>query len=86
MPFVNVRTAKGLLNPTQKKELQTRITDLMVEIEGSGNPAFRPFVWVLIEEQEPDNWCLGGTHVSTELIAQLNGDQARDMVGAKSAN
>lgn len=84
MPFVNVRTARGLLNPTQKKELQARITDLMVEIEGNGNPAFRPYVWVLIEEQEPDNWCLGGTHVSTELIEQLNGVRAGKAVGAKS--
>ena len=83
MPFVNVRTAKGLLDATQKKALQARITDLMVEIEGNGNSAFRPYVWVLIEEQEPENWCLGGMHVSTELIEQLNGGQARQAVGAK---
>jgi len=83
MPFVNVRTAKGLLTPARKKELQTRITDLMVEIEGSGNPAFRPFVWVMIEEQEPNDWCLGGTHVSAELIEQLNEGHARHAVGAK---
>jgi len=71
MPFVNVRTAKGLLTETKKRELLQRLTDLMVEIEGGGNPEFKPFVWVLIEEQDPANWCIGGTPVSAELIDQL---------------
>lgn len=71
MPFVNVRTAKGLLSPARKRELQTRITDLLVELEGNGDPAFRPYVSVLIEEQDPENWAMGGTHVTAELIRQL---------------
>jgi len=73
MPFVNVTTARGLLNAEEKRALQTRITDLLVEIEGKGNPAFRPFVWVLIEEREPEDWCLGGTPVTGELIGRLIG-------------
>ena len=71
MPFVNVRTVKGLLNDTQKRELQDRITDLMVEFEGRGDPAFRRLVWVLIDEQEPGNWCLGGTPVTPEMIQRV---------------
>jgi 4-oxalocrotonate tautomerase len=71
MPFVNVGTAKGMLDEAQKKALQARITDVMVELEGGGDPAFRPFVWVLIEEHEPRHWSVGGTQVTEELIAQL---------------
>ncbi len=37
MPFVHVQTVKGLLSDAQKRELQDRITDLMVEIEGRGD-------------------------------------------------
>ena len=43
MPFVNIRTAKGALTTEQKKELQQRITELMVEIEGHSNETFRQF-------------------------------------------
>ena len=33
MPFVNVQTIKGIMNPEQKKELLRRMTDLIVEID-----------------------------------------------------
>ena len=71
MPFINVRTVKGLLNDAQKRELQDRITDLMVEVEGRGDPGFRRLVWVLIDEQEPGNWSLGGTQVTPELVQRV---------------
>lgn len=62
MPFVNVRTVKGLLSPEKKEELQTRLTDLLVEIEGHGDPNFRPYVWVLVEELGAPEWTFGGYH------------------------
>lgn len=74
MPFVNIRTAKGLLNEQQKSELSARLTDVMVDIEGRGNPSFRDFVWVLIEEHDAESWCLGGTQVSAEMINKLAGN------------
>lgn len=46
MPFVNVQTVKGMLDERQKSELLSRITELLVEIEGRGDPAFRQSVWV----------------------------------------
>ena len=60
MPFVNIRTYKGALSMEEKKELQNKITDLLVEYEGKGNPDFRKLVWVMLEEEEPDNWMIGG--------------------------
>jgi 4-oxalocrotonate tautomerase len=71
MPFVNVKTAKGLLDEQQKSDLSARLTDLMVEIEGRGNRNFRDLVWVLIEEHDAASWCLGGTQGSEEKIRQL---------------
>jgi 4-oxalocrotonate tautomerase len=68
MPFINVRTLKGALDADQKRLLQTRLTDLMVEIEGKGNPAFRQFVWVMIEEEEPSHWSMGGNQLSIEAF------------------
>ena len=34
MPFVNIKTLKGVLSEEQKAELHQRITDVMVELEG----------------------------------------------------
>jgi 4-oxalocrotonate tautomerase len=71
MPFVNVRTAKGLLTDEQKAELCARLTDVLVAVEGRGNPAFRELVWILIEEHEPRSWCIGGTQISPQAISVL---------------
>jgi 4-oxalocrotonate tautomerase len=35
------------------------MTDLIVEIEGRGNPEFRQSVWIRIDEHEPEQWSLG---------------------------
>ncbi|MDP9954428.1 4-oxalocrotonate tautomerase [Epilithonimonas hungarica] len=66
MPFVNIRTYKGFLSVSEKKELQNKITDLLVEYEGKGNPEFRKLVWVMLEE-EPENWMLGGVTIQDML-------------------
>ena len=70
MPFVNVRTAKGLLDEDQKRTLHTRLTDLFVEVEGRGNPDFSKYVVVLIEEHDPQNWSFEGETVTEEALNQ----------------
>ena len=69
MPFVNVQTIKGIMNSEQKKELLRRMTDLIVEIEGNGDPEFRRSVWIRIDEHEPEQWSLGGIQPTFEMIA-----------------
>jgi len=69
VPFVNVQTIKGIMNEEQKSELLKRITDLIVEIEGRGDPAFRASVWVRIDEHEPEQWSLGGLQPNAAMIA-----------------
>lgn len=71
MPFANIRTVKGMLNNEQKQLLKSKITDVLVEIEGAGDPNFRNLVWVLIDEAEPENWQLGELNPTSELIEQL---------------
>ena len=73
MPFVNVLTVKGILDDNQKNELLERLTDVLVEIEGKGDPAFRKEVWVRIDEQEPKHWVRGGIHHTPEGIAKKFG-------------
>jgi 4-oxalocrotonate tautomerase len=69
MPFLNLRTVKGLLNDDQKKYLMEKFTELLVETEGGGNPDFRKMVWIQIEEEEPGNWQIGELRPTAESIA-----------------
>ncbi|MDP0519704.1 tautomerase family protein [Serratia marcescens] len=69
MPFVNVQTVKGMLDERQKSELLSRITELLVEIEGRGDPAFRQSVLVRIDEHAPEQWSLGGVQPTAAMIA-----------------
>lgn len=71
MPFVNVRTARGMLDEEAKRKLHEGLTHLLVEIEGRGNPEFRKLVFVLLEEEEPSSWSVGGVPVTTERVREL---------------
>jgi 4-oxalocrotonate tautomerase len=70
MPFIQIQTVEGILNDAQRKELLTRITDLVVEIEGRGDPSFRSSVWVTLEERQPSQWSIGGVLPTAEMIAE----------------
>jgi 4-oxalocrotonate tautomerase len=78
MPYVTISTARGILDVAQKKTLLERVTDLMVEVEGQGNPDFRRNVWVRIDEQEPAHWSLGGIQPTSEIIASTFGPIGAD--------
>lgn len=70
MPFVNVRTARGLLNAQQKRQLQQELTEVLVRIEGNSDPRFRQFVTVLVEEHDPACWSVAGNDVNS-LMEEL---------------
>jgi 4-oxalocrotonate tautomerase len=58
MPYVRVTLVDGVFTTEQKHALAAKLTDVMVEFEGS--EAFREVVWVLIEELHTDGWHIGG--------------------------
>ena len=69
MPFLNLKTIKGLLSDEQKKYLMEKFTELMIETEGGGNPEFRKMVWIQIEEEQPTHWQIGELRPTPEFIA-----------------
>ena len=71
MPYLNLRTVKGLLDHDQKRYLMDRFTDLLVETEGGGDSAFRNMVWIHIEEEEACHWQIGELRPTAEVIAEL---------------
>jgi 4-oxalocrotonate tautomerase len=71
MPFLNLRTVKGLLDEGQKQYLMDKFTELLVETEGGGDPAFRKMVWIQIEEGEPGQWQIGELRPTAEMVAGI---------------
>ena len=71
MPYLQLQTVKGLLSPEQKRYLIEKFSELLVDVEGGGNPDFRKMVWIKIEEQEPEHWALGEHRPTAEFIAQF---------------
>ncbi len=71
MPYVQIHTIKGMLNPSQKQLLLERIADVLVDIEGEGDPEFRKSIWINIQETEAESWSMSGFRPSTRQIEQF---------------
>jgi 4-oxalocrotonate tautomerase len=66
MPVITVQTPAGALSAAQKAELITKVTDVVVEVEGF--PALRPSIHVLIEEVPAGGYGVGGQAVDVEKV------------------
>jgi 4-oxalocrotonate tautomerase len=70
MPLVNVRVIEDVFTPEQKREIISRITETMVEIEGEN---LRPVTWVLVEEVKSGDWGIAGNGLTTADVHALQG-------------
>ncbi|WP_261562401.1 tautomerase family protein [Frankia tisae] len=68
MPFVNVKVIEGVFTPQQKQEMITKLTEVMVGIEGE---ATRSVTHVVVEEVRSGDWGIGGRCMTTEDVQKL---------------
>jgi 4-oxalocrotonate tautomerase len=78
MPLVNVRVIEDVFTPEQKREMISRITETMVEIEGEN---LRPVTWVLVEEVKSGDWGIAGNGLTTADVHALQGRTAAAVGG-----
>jgi 4-oxalocrotonate tautomerase len=78
MPMVTVKVIEGVFTPEQKREMISKITDTMVEIEGEN---LRPVTWVLVEEVRSGDWGIAGNGLSTADVHALQGQPATAATG-----
>jgi 4-oxalocrotonate tautomerase len=71
MPIVCIKTMSGALSEELKNEMHKRICQVMVETEGRGNKDFARYVTVIIEEQIPENFSVGGQMANQEFVKKL---------------
>lgn len=74
MPLVQISVPEGVLSQDQKEELVSRITDVVVEVEGI--PQLRPSVHVLVNEVADGGWGTGGKAWTLEALKGAFGDGA----------
>jgi 4-oxalocrotonate tautomerase len=70
MPFINIRVLKGTLSEEKKKEMISRVTEIVAEIEARPAPRenLQPHTWCVIEEIPFENWGIGGNPVTLEML------------------
>lgn len=72
MPFVNVKVIEGVFTEEQKREMVSRLTETMVEIEGEN---MRPVTWVVVEEVRSGDRGIGGQAMTTADVKALAAGQ-----------
>jgi 4-oxalocrotonate tautomerase len=68
MPLINVRLIEGVFTPEQKNEIQKKLADTMVSIEGEN---LRDYTLVIIDEVPSGQWGIGGKAFTTEAVKAL---------------
>ena len=68
MPLINVRLIEGVFTAEQKKQMQEKLTDAMVSIEGEN---MRPVTWVVIDEVPSGQWAIGGKPLTIRDVKAL---------------
>jgi 4-oxalocrotonate tautomerase len=73
MPLVTIDVIKDVFTPAQKKELITKVTEAMLQVEGEN---LRPVTWVRINEFEGGNWAIGGKALRASDVHALGSGKA----------
>jgi 4-oxalocrotonate tautomerase len=68
MPLINVRLVEGVFTPKEKQEIQEKLTETMVAIEGE---ELRPYTVVIVDEVPSGQWAYGGKTVTTEMVKAI---------------
>jgi 4-oxalocrotonate tautomerase family enzyme len=75
MPFISIKVLKGVLSEEKKKEMISRVTEVVAEIEARPYPKEKllPHAWCLIEEVDFADWGIGGNPVTPEMLKAVLG-------------
>ena len=73
MPLVTIDVIKDVFSPAQKRELISKVTEAMVQVEGE---PLRPVTWVRINEFESGDWAIGGKALRSSDVQALAAGKA----------
>jgi 4-oxalocrotonate tautomerase len=73
MPLVTIDVIKDVFTAAQKKELISRVTEAMIQVEGEN---LRSVTWVRLNEFESGNWAIGGKALRSADVQALAAGKA----------
>jgi 4-oxalocrotonate tautomerase len=65
MPFIDVKTIRGVFSPEEKPEIIEEITNVFARMKGD---EFAAGTWVVINELDNGNWGEGGAVLQAEQV------------------
>jgi 4-oxalocrotonate tautomerase len=65
MPFVEVKSIKGVFSPEQKSQVIGEITDVFAQMKGDD---FAAGTWVVINELGDGDWGEGGSVLNADKV------------------
>jgi 4-oxalocrotonate tautomerase len=68
MPLIEVNVIKDVFTTAQKRDIITKLTDAMVEIEGEN---MRPVTWCVVREVQSGDWGIAGNPLTTDDVRAL---------------
>ncbi|KRE56947.1 MAG: tautomerase family protein [Pedococcus sp.] len=68
MPLIEVNVIENVFTPEQKRQIITRLTDAMVEVEGEN---MRPVTWCVVREVASGDWGIAGNPLTTADVRAL---------------
>jgi 4-oxalocrotonate tautomerase len=68
MPLIQVKMIEEVFTPAQKKELITKLTDVIVKVEGEH---IRPYTCVILDDVRSGDWGVGGQGLTTDDVRAL---------------
>jgi 4-oxalocrotonate tautomerase len=73
MPFIQIKVFEGVLDEEKKKEMISRVTEAVAEIEARPYPKEKlmPHTWCVIDEIPAPNWGIGGQPSNLEMLKAL---------------
>lgn len=73
MPLIRINVLQGALSEEKKKEMISRVSEVVAEIEARPYPKEKllPNVWCVIDEVPPAQWGVGGQPLSLELLKEM---------------
>lgn len=78
MPLIDVHVIKGVFNAEEKREMITKVTDAVVEVEGE---SLRGTTWVRIFEVNEGEWAIGGKPMTAAMIHEAQGRPGQRKAG-----
>jgi len=68
MPLIQVNLIEEVFSPEQKRQIISKLTDAMVEVEGE---AMRGVTWVRVHEVASGQWAIGGQPLTASDVKAM---------------